>query len=153
MPKDIANATKSKRQKLDSSPVLTEEEKKVVMIQYEKENDPEDAEVLLTEYLKFMRIKIEGKATDKCAPPRRIDEMWHAHILSTNQYFAFCDRHNSGVYIHHDPSLENVPTRYELTLRRYAELFGYIPKDECIWPLPEEQSESEDGDHYDPSCG
>jgi hypothetical protein len=32
-----------------------------------------------------------------------VDEIWHQHILNTNQYFADCHR-LSGAYIHHLPS-------------------------------------------------
>ena len=157
----------SKKQKLDV-PVLTEDEKRVVLIQYEKENDSEGAEALLTEYLKFMQLKIGEQGTnDKCAPSDRIDEMWHgkvfhdvvgihslicdishispfkthssfsAHILSTKEYFAFCERHNDGNYIHHDPSMMDVPARYEMTMQRYQALFGSFPKDQAIWPRSE----------------
>lgn len=158
----------SKKQKLDV-PVLTEDEKRVVLIQYEKENDSEGAEALLTEYLKFMQLKIGEQGTnDKCAPSDRIDEMWHgkvfhddgwysqfdswylthlflpkthisfsAHILSTKEYFAFCERHNDGNYIHHDPSMMDVPSRYETTMQRYQALFGSFPKDQTIWPRSE----------------
>ena len=71
----------SKKQKLDV-PVLTEDEKRVVLIQYEKENDSEGAESLLTEYLKFMQLKIGEQGTnDKCAPSDRIDEMWHGKVF------------------------------------------------------------------------
>ena len=75
-----AAAKSSKKQKLEE-PQLTEDEKKIVLIQYGKENDLEGAEeeVLLAEYLKFMQIKIGQQDTsDKtCAPSKKIDEMWH----------------------------------------------------------------------------
>ena len=68
-------ATKSKKQKLET-PVLTEAEKRIVMIQYEKENDSEDAQAILAEYLKFMQIKIGEQGTnDCCAPSKSIDEV------------------------------------------------------------------------------
>eukprot|EP00956_Cyclotella_meneghiniana_P042684 scaffold249099_cov66-Cyclotella_meneghiniana.AAC.1 len=59
-------------------PTLTEKEKKVVLIQYKKDNDPSDAEAVLAEYEKFMHIKIKGSA-----PSKKVNAMWHAHILST----------------------------------------------------------------------
>jgi len=71
----------NKKQKLEV-PTLTAEEKRVVMIQYEKENDSEGAQKLLEEYLKFMMIKIGEKDTNdkKVAPSKKIDEMWHSHV-------------------------------------------------------------------------
>lgn len=86
-----AATTKSiKKQKLEV-PELTKEEKKIVLIQYGKENDLEGAEDLLAEYLKFMQIKIgQQDTTDKkCAPSKKIDEMWHGiklFILVVHHY-------------------------------------------------------------------
>ena len=152
-----AKSPKSKKQKLDL-PVLTDEEKRVIMIQYEKENDADDAEALLAEYLKFMHIKIKEQDTnERAAPSKMIDEMWHAHILSTKEYFAFCERHSSsGEYIHHDPSMTDVPRRYRMTWQRYEELFGSSPKDQSIWPYPEPEpyeEESDEGSYDDFGCG
>lgn len=158
-PKKAAAAScqsKNKMQKLDV-PTLTDEERRVVLVQYEKENEPDDAESLMTEYLRFMAIKIREKDAygKRAAPSKMIDEMWHAHILSTKEYFAFCERHNDGEYLHHDPSMVDVPSRYRLTRTLYIELFDELPKDATIWPPPPvEESESEgyfsDGD---PGCG
>lgn len=140
--------TKSSRKKAKTEvPSLTDEEKRVVMISYEKENDAEGAEELLAEYLKFMHMKIQDKETH-FAPSTRIDAMWHAHILSTKQYFSFCDRHNGGEYIHHDPTMTDVPNRYGMTWRKYEELFGHSPKNQAIWP-PSESSEPEEEDYSD----
>lgn len=126
-----------KKQKLNDEPlILTDDEKRVVIIQYEKENDTDNVDSLITEYLKFMQIKIAEKDTDgkKAAPSNAIDDVWHAHILSTKEYFAFCARYNDGEYLHHDPSLTDVPARYLLTMQRYRELFGMDPTDKSIWP-------------------
>ncbi|KAL7528541.1 hypothetical protein ACHAWF_005196 [Thalassiosira exigua] len=106
-----------------------------------------------------MQIKIGEKGSDECcAPSKRIDEMWHAHILSTREYLAFCDRHNGGEYLHHDPTMTSVPARYRATMKRYLELFEEKPKDQGIWPPIEEEEEeylsSEDYDDYDDlGCG
>ena len=152
--KEAASHSKNKKQKLDI-PTLTDEERRVVLVQYEKENEPDDAESLIVEYLRFMAIKIREKdaVVFGAAPSKMIDEMWHAHILSTREYFAFCDRHNDGGYLHHDPSMVDVPTRYRLTWIYYIELFGE-PQNATIWPPPAEESESEG--HFsdgDPGCG
>ena len=131
------NNTKKKQKLNNDEPIiLTDDEKRVVIIQYEKENDTDNIDSLITEYLKFMQIKIAEKDTDgkKAAPSNAIDEMWHAHILSTKEYFAFCARYNGAEYLHHDPSLTDVPARYLLTMQRYRELFGSDPLDKAIWP-------------------
>ncbi|QLH43881.1 MAG: hypothetical protein HWD59_15100 [Coxiellaceae bacterium] len=37
------------------------------------------------------------------APSRDIDEIWHAHILHTQDYTEFCEK-LFGFYLHHCPS-------------------------------------------------
>ena len=149
----------SKKQKVEE-PELTNEEKRVIMIQYEKENDAGDeTDNLLKEYLRFMQIKIaESDTSDKkVAPSKKIDEFWHAHILSTKEYMAFCERYNDGVYIHHDPSMQDVPERYTLLWKKYAEKFGSAPNNASIWPTDNliESEDEEEGDDWidDYGCG
>ena len=74
-------AASSKRQK-NTVPTLTEAEERIVRISFEKENDGEQFDALLAEYMRFMHLKIRDNDTN-FAPSDRIDEIWHAHILST----------------------------------------------------------------------
>ena len=50
--KKTTTAKSSKKQKLDL-PALTNEEKRVILIQYEKKNEADVMEALMTPYLKF----------------------------------------------------------------------------------------------------
>ena len=68
------------------------------------------------------------------------------------EYFAFCERYNNGVYLHHDPSMQDVPNRYYETWKGYVGLFGTLPNDKSIWPDPEVESE-EEYDYDDMGCG
>jgi hypothetical protein len=88
---------------------LTDAERRIVLIQFRKANPAVAVafDSLLEEYLQFMRIKMSDTAIP-FAPPLLIDPMWHAQILSTKAYHAFCDRHNGGDYVHHDPSMVGV---------------------------------------------
>ena len=98
---------------------------------------------------RLARAKLDG---GDCAPSKKVDAMWHAHILSTRQYFAFCDRCNKNKYIHHNPTLTNGLVLYKDTLRKYAEYFGYGPRSASIWPkgIGENcESEDEDGENED----
>lgn len=80
--------------------------------------------------------------------------MWHSHILSTKEYALFCNRHNNGNFIHHDPSIPESPDRYQLTWMKYVELFKVNPSPLDIWPYPEEEEYSDEGeDGWDPGCG
>ena len=47
-----------------------------------------------------------------------MDAVWHAHILDTRVYAAFCDA-TFGRFEHHDPGLND--GQYENTLRRFRE--------------------------------
>jgi hypothetical protein len=85
----------------------------------------------------LLQIKINEKNTGEyAAPSKMLDEMWHAHILSTKEYQQFCDRYNNGDFIHHDPSMTDVPARYRITWMRYHEIFKCEHKDRNIWPMP-----------------
>ena len=150
----------SKRQRLDL-PVLTEAEQRVVLIQYKKDNAEDNAESILAEYLKFMYIKVREESDGECAQSKVIDAMWHAHILSTRQYSAFCHRSNDGEYIHHDPTMLAGQQRYALTLKRYNKFFGIDPSDRNIWPLSlsehrgvkKEEQETEDEEEVEGGAG
>jgi len=101
-----------------------------------------------------IKISEQSNATVKAAPSKRVDELWHAHILSTKEYQQFCERHNNGNFIHHDPSIPDSPDRYQITWMKYMELFKSEPKDRSIWPYPaEEEYSSEEGEGWDPGCG
>lgn len=40
-------------------------------------------------------------------PNKVMDYIWHAHILHTRDYLAFCETVNDGNYFHHQPELYN----------------------------------------------
>lgn len=61
-----------------------------------------------------------------------IDPFWHAHILHTEQYVAFCNN-VAGCYLHHDPldhadteKVERMVVQYNITRRRYDECFTCV---------------------------
>jgi hypothetical protein len=115
-------------------PKILPTEKNPIMIQFGKSH-PEHTQVMvdkiLFEYLSFMYLKIEHP--DKLfAPSLLVDAMWHAHILSTKEYSAFCARHNRGIFIHHDPTLGYGDQRYQETLKEYQQAFNQDP-DKLVW--------------------
>jgi len=130
---------------------ITSPEKRAVIIQFRKDNPHADTDVVFEEYLKFIRIKMSGitsttrttrttststtTSTTTCipfAPSPLIDKMWHAHILSTREYQQFCERHNNGNFIHHDPTMNQGQRRYELTLQAYRKFLG--EPNVAVWP-------------------
>jgi len=123
----------AKRARRDDLPGvhLTNNEFRVVKIQFlkDKPNFP-FLHKLREEYCKFLRIKLSN--LDKAfAPPYWIDKLWHAHILSTKEYHAFCWRAGTH-YLHHDPTLKQGKERYEWTMQVYKEHFG--EPDKMFWP-------------------
>lgn len=73
-----------------------------------------------------------------------LDPLWHAHMLFSEEYEAFCNK-VVGQYMHHAPlrkddtvMLRRVRVLYDYTLRRLRECFRNV--DERVWPtLPDER--------------
>ncbi len=67
-----------------------------------------------------------------------IDQMWHTHILHTNQYHEDCNR-IFGAYIHHLPCnvsspkkvLDRMTSSMKRTVMLFKKHYGELPKDEC----------------------
>lgn len=72
-----------------------------------------------------------------------IDPFWHAHILHTREYVAFCER-VYGQFIHHDPlnhaddeQVAQVARLYEHTSQVYRRMFSYINDEFYPTDVPE----------------
>lgn len=69
----------------------------------------------------------------KLAPSEPVDQMWHAWILFTKDYYAFCE--SLGGYIHHLPipvgSPEQPPLDPTISVMRAA--FGSV--NDALWPV------------------
>lgn len=84
-----------------------------------------------------------------------VDPFWHAHILHTKQYVAFCDAVTGG-YIHHTPldhadqvEVGNVAALYAYTWRCYEQFFTYIDGEFYPEMLPPERQVCK---HMDVRC-
>lgn len=71
-----------------------------------------------------------------------IDPFWHAHILHTKQYVAFCDE-VFGEYIHHEPLDHSKPEDvavvrrlYDYTYLVYGQMFSYVNPEFFAEALP-----------------
>lgn len=69
-----------------------------------------------------------------------IDPFWHAHLLHSRQYVAFCDK-VVGEFMHHipldrgnDAQMKNIRTLYEYTIRAINEIFLPSAIDQNFWP-------------------
>lgn len=69
----------------------------------------------------------------KAAPSEPIDIMWHAWILFTKDYMAFCDK--LGGYIHHIPYPKGNPQQPPLEPTIAVMLASYGSAEERWWPI------------------
>jgi hypothetical protein len=53
------------------------------------------------QYKAFLGLHLEHHGQN-LTPTQKIDDMWHAHILHTRKYVAFCED-VFGCYLHHNP--------------------------------------------------
>lgn len=122
--------------------ILSDDQVRVIKIQFQKDTTFDRFDDLLKEYCRFMELKM-ANPNMFMAPSYLIDKFWHAHILSTREYFSFCEQYNHGLYLHHDPTMRNGQDRYTLTMTEYEGLYGDLPEDVEIWP---ENVETKPGD-------
>ena len=90
------------------------------------------AMMMVNEFLdRFMIIKRMAKDHDAelVSPSGLIDQVWHASLLFTKKYAAFCEQ-TIGFFVHHDPNgamdsdNERRYVRYTDTLEAYKIMFG-----------------------------
>jgi hypothetical protein len=82
------------------------------------------------------------------SPSRLVDDFWHAFILRTQAYAAFCER-IAGRFIHHAPDLPRTVDEATKVTRRYETLeaiaaagFTVAPE---LWPTASECSQCHAG--------
>lgn len=94
---------------------------------------PEDAFDLCVEYTKFLELKVMTYCYgDLLSPPDLIDQVWHLHILDTDNYHYDCEYLlGTSDHIVHSPDNAYDPTskiiyRCENTVLAYRKRFGLI---------------------------
>jgi hypothetical protein len=106
-------------------------------LQRENGWDEAYAQRVLEEYLRFMFLtRFAGHSV---TPSDQVDQVWHLHLLYSDEYFNnFCPNY-LGEVIHHGPtrggSKENAKYKnwYSKTLYTYKRIFGESPPKD-IWP-------------------
>ena len=96
-----------------------------------------EAHSTILEYRRFLYLA--AVSTNGATPSRKIDEVWHQHLLFTRNYERMC-REAIGRTLHHDPGTsaadeERYRQLYLDTLASYEREFGVPPPEDC-WPLP-----------------
>ncbi len=95
---------------------------------------PKQAEIAIEQYRNylFLRFKYRTEYKEYELPPSyEIDEVWHAHVLHTQDYIRFCNQ-VFGEYLHHSPhhgqdqglSLKQLAEMFAQTQRLYQKEFG-----------------------------
>jgi uncharacterized membrane protein YgcG len=92
--------------------------------------DRETARAWFNEMLIFLDLAADSK--DFISPPGPIDAAWHAFILHTRDYEAYC-RERFGRVIHHLPTKEPNPKAYR---RAYERRARHGEADPAIWAVP-----------------
>jgi hypothetical protein len=113
----------------------------VARIRKETRLNEAGAQRLLDGALQFLDLcgaMSRGEVESFRAPPSPVvDHAWHAFILHTPEYMAYCEEHCGG-YVHHaptdpdDPSESGAGDLYERTRQAIRERFGEL--DELLWP-------------------
>lgn len=111
-------------------------------------NDLEEAKIAGQEWLKYVALCCSS--SDKIGMiSEKVDEIWHAYILFSREYFAFSRDVLKMDYFHHAPNVENQKgAKYACGggpsgpknaganfIRHYRETFGDLPeiwKQKCI---------------------
>lgn len=102
-----------------------------------KNLDPAHVEAMDNEYRRYMALVVVNFG-QKMPISNAVDELWHAHILFTQDYQKMSDE-LCGKYINHVPTLSEEeraalePYYFDGTLENYKKLFNEDPCPE-FWP-------------------
>jgi hypothetical protein len=99
-------------------------------IQLDAGVDRDTARAWFNEMLIFLDLVADSK--DFISPPGPVDAAWHAFILHTRDYEAYC-RERFGRVIHHEPTGEPDPDAYRRAYQRRARQGQTDP---AIWAAP-----------------
>jgi uncharacterized membrane protein YgcG len=110
--------------------------------------DRETATRWFEEMLVFLDLAADSKKM--LSPPKAVDAAWHAFLLHTRDYEAYC-RERFGRVLHHDPTGEPDPQAYRRAYKRRT-AWGGGPPDPLVWPVPAGTREREDDGRHDGSA-
>jgi hypothetical protein len=92
--------------------------------------DRDTARLWFNEMLVFLDLVADSR--DFLSPPEPVDVAWHAFILHTRDYEAYCNE-RFGRVIHHEPTGTPHPASYRRAYDRRARL-GAL--DGAVWAVP-----------------
>jgi hypothetical protein len=119
-----------RRRRVEREALTYSNESVVARIQAEAGVDRDTARAWFNEMLVFLDLAAGSKKL--IAPPEPVDIAWHAFILHTRDYEAYC-LERFGRVIHHEPTGTPDPAAYR---RAYARRAEYGPMDAAVWAAP-----------------
>jgi uncharacterized membrane protein YgcG len=127
-----------RRRRVEREALSYSNESVLARIQAEAGVDRDTARAWFNEMLVFLDLAAGSKKL--ISPPEPVDVAWHAFILHTRDYEAYC-RERFGRVIHHEPAGAPDPAAYRRAYKRRAE---YGPMDAAIWAAPVGVAASDD---------
>jgi uncharacterized membrane protein YgcG len=119
-----------RRRRVEREALTYSNESVVKRIQVDAGVDRETARAWFNEMLVFLDLVAGSK--EFISPPKPVDVAWHAFILHTRDYEAYC-RERFGRVIHHEPTGEPDPEAYRRAYERRAQ---HGPLDGAVWVVP-----------------
>jgi hypothetical protein len=119
-----------RRRRVEREALTYSNESVVARIQAEAGVDRDTARAWFNEMLVFLDLAAGSRKL--ISPPQPVDVAWHAFILHTRDYEAYC-RERFGRVIHHEPAGTPDPAAYR---RAYKCRREYGPVDAAIWAAP-----------------
>lgn len=101
----------------------------------------ETAAAWFDEMLIFLDLCAESKQV--LAPSKPVDAAWHAFLLHTRDYEAYC-RERFGRLVHHEPAEGVDREAYARAYKRRRELYGTPAAD--VWPITFVAADAAGGD-------
>lgn len=119
-----------------------------VLARIEKEEgvDRETARAWFGEMLIFLDLC--ARSDKLLAPPPDVDRAWHAFLLHSRDYEAYC-RERFGKVIHHQPGDEPDPAAYKRAYKRRQEYGGSDTGNAYLWATPAFVGSDGDSSHGD----
>ncbi len=92
------------------------------------------AERMVEQALTFLAAVAENRGDSALTPSRAVDPAWHAFVVFTPEYAAFCREITGGGFIHHIPVLpgETLTGKSLEHTIKVMRATGY-PVDEAMW--------------------
>jgi hypothetical protein len=119
-----------RRRRVEPEALTYSNESVVARIQADAGVDRDTARAWFNEMLVFLDLVAGSKKL--ISPPEPIDVAWHAFILHTRDYEAYC-RERFGKVIHHEPTGKPDPRAYR---RAYDRRARQGQMDPAIWAAP-----------------